>query len=255
MRRDAQDITDRVAAALNTFAIELPSWGFADTGTRFGKFLQPAAATTIDEKLADAGQCTRSPVLPDGRRARPVGSAEWRRRRCASEGGCSRRRADRRDQPEPLSGPALQVRLVRQPHAAIRDRAVAALPRRIAWRAAVGSRDLSLWFADGSNYPGTATSASASAGLRRPGARARGAGSEADDARRVQAVRAGVLSHRHRRLGHGAAASARPGRAKVLVDTGHHYTRRTSSRSSRGCSTKTCSAASTSTTASTPTTI
>ena len=51
-----QDITEIVASALNTFAIELPSWGFADTGTRFGKFLQPAAATTVEEKLADAGQ-------------------------------------------------------------------------------------------------------------------------------------------------------------------------------------------------------
>src|SRR5579862_6183337 len=44
-----------VWAALDSFRIELPSWGFANTGTRFGKFLQPAAATTIDEKLSDAG--------------------------------------------------------------------------------------------------------------------------------------------------------------------------------------------------------
>ncbi len=40
---------------LDEFDIETPSWGFADTGTRFGKFFQPAAAGTIDEKLADAG--------------------------------------------------------------------------------------------------------------------------------------------------------------------------------------------------------
>jgi L-rhamnose isomerase/sugar isomerase len=40
---------------LNCFEIETPSWGYADTGTRFGKFLQDAAASTIDEKLADAG--------------------------------------------------------------------------------------------------------------------------------------------------------------------------------------------------------
>jgi L-rhamnose isomerase/sugar isomerase len=43
-------------ALLDTFKIETPSWGYADTGTRFGKFLQPAAASTIDEKLSDAGQ-------------------------------------------------------------------------------------------------------------------------------------------------------------------------------------------------------
>ena len=48
--------TERIFAALDRFEIELPSWGFADTGTRFGKFLQPAAAVSLDEKLADAGQ-------------------------------------------------------------------------------------------------------------------------------------------------------------------------------------------------------
>src|SRR5437016_12658314 len=42
--------------ALDRLAIELPSWGFANTGTRFGKFIQPSAATTIDEKFNDAGQ-------------------------------------------------------------------------------------------------------------------------------------------------------------------------------------------------------
>src|SRR5215470_13391333 len=48
-----------LTARLDRFKIETPSWGYADTGTRFGKFLQPAAASTIDEKLADAGQVQR----------------------------------------------------------------------------------------------------------------------------------------------------------------------------------------------------
>src|SRR5579871_4969112 len=56
-------ITDRqtntLVQALNAFQIELPSWGFANTGTRFGKFLQPAAATTAEEKFADAGEVHR----------------------------------------------------------------------------------------------------------------------------------------------------------------------------------------------------
>src|SRR5207253_11406166 len=42
--------------ALETFRIELPSWGFANTGTRFGRFTQAAAATTPEEKFSDAGQ-------------------------------------------------------------------------------------------------------------------------------------------------------------------------------------------------------
>src|SRR3954463_8176120 len=47
--------TDRLFSLLDEFKIETPSWGYADTGTRFGKFFQPAAASTIEEKLCDAG--------------------------------------------------------------------------------------------------------------------------------------------------------------------------------------------------------
>src|SRR6267154_4525587 len=50
---------DRVFAALDNFRIELPSWGFANTGTRFGKFVQPAAATNIEEKFSDAAEVHR----------------------------------------------------------------------------------------------------------------------------------------------------------------------------------------------------
>jgi L-rhamnose isomerase len=35
---------EKIFEALESFRIELTSWGFANTGTRFGKFVQPAAA-------------------------------------------------------------------------------------------------------------------------------------------------------------------------------------------------------------------
>ena len=54
VKSDAQ--VGKIAKALDEFKIETASWAFADTGTRFGKFLQPAAAKTTAEKLADAGQ-------------------------------------------------------------------------------------------------------------------------------------------------------------------------------------------------------
>ena len=44
--------TELIAQTLDRFHVELPSWGFANTGTRFGKFLQPAAASTIEEKFS-----------------------------------------------------------------------------------------------------------------------------------------------------------------------------------------------------------
>src|ERR1700743_404547 len=50
---------DRIFAALDTFRIELPSWVFANTGTRFGKFIQAAAATCLEEKFADTGEVNR----------------------------------------------------------------------------------------------------------------------------------------------------------------------------------------------------
>src|ERR671925_1060033 len=52
-------LQERVWDSLDKLRIELPSWGFANTGTRFGKFLQPAAATSIEDKFADAGQVHR----------------------------------------------------------------------------------------------------------------------------------------------------------------------------------------------------
>src|SRR5947199_2298393 len=51
--------SNTVFRALEEFRIEIPSWGFANTGTRFGKFLQPAAAATTEEKFSDAGQVHR----------------------------------------------------------------------------------------------------------------------------------------------------------------------------------------------------
>ena len=47
---------EKIFEALECFRIEVPSWGFTNTGTRLGKFIQPAAATTTEEKFSDAGQ-------------------------------------------------------------------------------------------------------------------------------------------------------------------------------------------------------
>src|SRR5437773_12116654 len=49
----------RVKERLKAQEIETPSWGYADSGTRFGVFPQAGAAVTIEEKLADAGQVQR----------------------------------------------------------------------------------------------------------------------------------------------------------------------------------------------------
>lgn len=48
-----------VKAALKQFTVETPSWGYAQTGTRFGKFLHPAAATNFRQKVEDAAEVHR----------------------------------------------------------------------------------------------------------------------------------------------------------------------------------------------------
>ena len=50
---------EKLWKALDKFRIESPSWGFANTGTRFGKFIQAAAATNTEEKLSDAGEVNK----------------------------------------------------------------------------------------------------------------------------------------------------------------------------------------------------
>ncbi|MBU0609883.1 MAG: L-rhamnose isomerase [Armatimonadetes bacterium] len=58
----AAGLTDRgvdlgtIKGLLKAQQIETPSWGYADSGTRFNVFKQPGAAITIQEKLDDAAQ-------------------------------------------------------------------------------------------------------------------------------------------------------------------------------------------------------
>src|SRR5690349_7086391 len=59
MKANETAIMERAFKALDSFQIEIPSWGFANTGTRFGKFVQAAAASTIEEKFADAAEVNR----------------------------------------------------------------------------------------------------------------------------------------------------------------------------------------------------
>src|SRR5436309_373232 len=50
------DVRDTITAALRAQRIELPSWAFGNSGTRFKVFAQPGVPRTPQEKLADAAQ-------------------------------------------------------------------------------------------------------------------------------------------------------------------------------------------------------
>ena len=51
---------DATKAALKQQRIETPSWGYANSGTRFKAFAWPGAATTTRQKLDDAARHLRA---------------------------------------------------------------------------------------------------------------------------------------------------------------------------------------------------
>ena len=89
---------------------------------------------------------------------------------------------------------------------------------------ATGSRDLKLWFADGTNYPGQDDLRERQDRLAEVLAAVyQRLGAGPAPGARVQAVRAGLLQHGRPRLGNGVRHCVALGeKAKVVVDTGHH---------------------------------
>jgi L-rhamnose isomerase/sugar isomerase len=148
---------DLAVQALDAFQIEIPSWGFANTGTRFGKFVQAAAASSIEEKFADAAEVNRltgvTPTLalhvlwdlPNG--LADVPEVKDLERRFGVRAGSIN--------PNLFQDQEYKFGSLCNPDAAIRDHAVAHVLDSIEIAKKLGSRDLSLWLPDGSNYPGT----------------------------------------------------------------------------------------------------
>lgn len=216
-----------VLEALEQFRIELPSWGFANTGTRFGKFLQPGAATTIEEKLADAGQvhqftgCCPSVAVhvlwdfPEGVRSAPQTV------RLAEKYGVRIGAIN----PNVFQDQIYKYGSLGNPDPAVREAALRHILESIEISHITGSRDLSLWFADGSNFPGTANIRHRKhwfmEGLRAAHERLR------DGQRMLVEYKPFEPAFYHTDIADwGMAlllARAAGPKARVLVDTGHHY--------------------------------
>ncbi len=153
-----------LAARLDRFSIETPSWGYADTGTRFGKFLQPAAAATIAEKLADAGHvhrltgCCPTVALhvlwdfPHDDTGTLIGTpttAAAAVSAAAKSAGVSVGSIN----PNLFQDQRYKLGSVTNTDPAIRKVALDHILSCIKLAQAAGSNLLSLWFADGTNYP------------------------------------------------------------------------------------------------------
>jgi L-rhamnose isomerase/sugar isomerase len=143
--------------SLDGFAIEVPSWGFANTGTRFGKFVQASAATTTPEKIADAGQvhkvtgCCPSVAVhvlwdyPNGI-ADVDGLNAYAKTQGVAIGAIN---------PNVFQDQCYKNGSLGNPDPEVRRTALSHILDCVEIQKKSGSRDLSLWFADGTSYPGT----------------------------------------------------------------------------------------------------
>ena len=149
---------ERALRALDSFEIELPSWGFANTGTRFGKFIQASAATSTEEKFSDAGQVHRFTgccpsvavhVLWDF----PQGLASINAvRESAARHGVRIGAIN----PNVFQDQIYKHGSLANPDPNVRAEAIKHIEDCIEIASQTGSRDISLWFTDGSSFPGTA---------------------------------------------------------------------------------------------------
>jgi L-rhamnose isomerase/sugar isomerase len=157
MTQSDSAIFDHAAKVLDSFKIEVPSWGFANTGTRFGKFTQAAAASTIEEKFADAAEVNRltgaTPTLalhvlwdlPNGVEDVPV--VKHLENRFGVRSGSIN--------PNLFQDQEYKFGSLCNPAAKIRQHALDHVLDSIEIAKSLGSRDISMWVADGSNYPGS----------------------------------------------------------------------------------------------------
>ena len=220
-------IQDRAFKALDGFQIEIPSWGFANTGTRFGKFVQAAAATTTEEKFADAGEVNKltgvTPTvalhvlwdLPNG--VKDVPEVKKLENRYGVRSGSIN--------PNLFQDQEYKFGSLCNPSAQIRRQAIDHVLDSIEIAKALGSRDISMWVADGSNYPGT-QSMRKRIGWIEEALRA-AHDSLAPDQRLLIEYKPFEPAFYHTDIADWGMAShlARIScpQSRVLVDTGHHY--------------------------------
>ncbi|MGW2783005.1 L-rhamnose isomerase [Streptomyces populi] len=142
-----------VKAALKTQAVETPSWAYGNSGTRFKVFAQPGVPRNPREKLDDAAKVheftgaapTVALHIPWDRTDDYAALAEYAEERGLRLGAINSNTFQDDD---------YRLGSVCHPDAAVRRKAVDHLLECVDIMDATGSRDLKLWFADGTNYPG-----------------------------------------------------------------------------------------------------
>ncbi|MEU0430706.1 L-rhamnose isomerase [Streptomyces sp. NPDC006290] len=142
-----------VKAALKTQAVETPSWAYGNSGTRFKVFAQPGVPRTPQEKLDDAAK------VHEFTGAAPTVALHIPWDKVDDYAALAKHAEERGLKLGAINSNTFQdddYRLgsVCHPDAAVRRKAVGHLLECVDIMDATGSKDLKLWFADGTNYPG-----------------------------------------------------------------------------------------------------
>lgn len=146
---------EKVKAKLKTLKIETPSWGYGDSGTRFKVFQKEGVPRNPFEKVADAAEVHRlTGLCPSVAIHIPWDKVEdySALRKHAEELGLKIGAVN----PNLFQEDEYMLGSVCNSDAAIRRKATDHLLECVEIARETGSRDLSLWFADGTNYPGQA---------------------------------------------------------------------------------------------------
>jgi L-rhamnose isomerase / sugar isomerase len=147
--------TPEIAAQLEAQAIELPSWAFGNSGTRFKVFTTPGTPRDPFEKIADAAEVNRVTALaPSVALHIPWDTVDdWSAlRRHAEDLGVSLGTVNSNT----FQDDDYKFGALTHEDAAVRRKAIDHHLACIDIMDATGSRDLKIWLAEGSNYPGQA---------------------------------------------------------------------------------------------------
>ncbi|HDI00451.1 MAG TPA: sugar isomerase, partial [Firmicutes bacterium] len=145
--------TSWIKEKVKSFKVETPSWGYRDSGTRFAVFHQPGAARDVHECLEDAAFVHRlTGACPSVALHIP-----WDR---VEDFGALREEAEAKGvrigaiNPNLFQDPDYKFGSLANPKPEVRKKALEHIFECIDIMEQVGSEVLSLWFADGTDYPG-----------------------------------------------------------------------------------------------------
>jgi L-rhamnose isomerase/sugar isomerase len=139
--------------AFRELVIETPSWGYGDSGTRFGVFPQPGRPRDVFEKIDDAAEVHRLTGTAGSVALHIPWDAvdDYEHLRDYIEARGLRAGAVN---PNLFQHPDYRLGSLTHPDAGVREKAITHMLECIDVATALGSSAQSLWLADGTNYPG-----------------------------------------------------------------------------------------------------